>query len=119
MNEIFIITKKGVVVDVTNNSETMLRLITDNKNILNQKEYFLENVFSFATEFIKPTSKYKTFNKYIVYKYDILYEKLINHKSYKTNKQLPNYLLIFNKLLKTDEFKIFIRIKKFERLLED
>ena len=119
LSEIFIITKKGKVIEITDNTEIMLKTITSGKEILQQKQYYLENVFDFATTFIKPTAKYKTFNqKFVVYKYTILNGKLRNHKFYGTHK-LPAYLQHFNNLINSQDFKEYIRVKKFERIIDD
>ena len=119
LSETFIITKKGKVIEITDNTEVMIKTITTGKEISQQKQYYLENYLDFATTFIKPTAKYKTFNqKFVVYKYTILNNKLRNHKHYGTSK-LPAYLQQFLRLISSKDFKEFIRVKKFERIIED
>ena len=76
LEDVFIITKAGKVEEITDDVKVMIETITNGKEILQQKNYYLFNFHEFATTFIKPTSKYKTFNqKYVVYKNKILHEK--------------------------------------------
>ena len=119
LDDIFIIKHKGKIILITESSKEMISTITKNKNILEQKDYFLDDVYDFISTFSKPTSKYKTFQiNYKVYKYGILNTKLHNHKYYGTNK-LPYYLQEFQSILEETKLKQFLRIRKLERIIED
>lgn len=107
LKDIFII-NNGDVIYVDNDPGKLIKYLTKGEDIYNWKMYKILDFLEFTNTFIKPTNKYKTYNKMTIYKY---------HNTIKLGNKRDKFFI--GELSKNKKVQLFFREHKLKRILKN